>query len=122
VNPSCLFLALMLALAWTPSALAKKRSYQRFRVDWTVPGLISEQAVHLCDDTFYERLEVAVPGRPDVDFLLESNCSYSVRPVRDRSGYIYSFDAMRASEGFCKVWISTQRPDRLAEFLFQDAC
>jgi hypothetical protein len=122
----------LIAFAFASAALAED---YRFVVDWKDPNSLGGGVVQMCDDTFYENIEIAVPGKPTEDFWVElpldvtkgkipvsSGCKISRKLVN--GGAIYNIDPV---DGGCDVVVIKRQkkhtdPKVEARFTISDAC
>lgn len=110
--------------------------YENFRInlDWDKKATLRDSIVQVCDDSYYQEVELHIPGKTGKDFLISAeadignvkpNIGCDVRKAENGDKTIFFFDAQ--GKGGCTIRVEELPKDsrakpKSAEYSVSDAC
>lgn len=123
---------LMMTVLVLGSLTAQAHESYVIKLDWAKPGTLQDSVVQQCDDTYYDQIEIVVPGQPYEDFSVEMDADItsgevsvgcSVQKVDQKNSTKYIIDA----ESGCTIKVHKNRKNfkekpQTAVYDISDAC
>lgn len=124
---------LLFALVLLPwLAVADEYPNYKIDLDWEKPGTLEDNVVQMCDDTYYPKVEIKIPGKAGKDFQVEMDVDITsgklspgctVSKKEGRGSVTYTLDA----ESYCTVKVYQTKPKpgekrKVATYDISDAC